>query len=53
MENCLRDLLEMQEITDIIPCVLLIQIKKIINHIVMMKAALGVVHYHQIQQQKH
>ena len=50
---CLKDLLEMQELTDIISCVLLMHMKKLINHLVMMEAAVGVVHYHQIQQQKH
>ena len=53
MENCLSDLLEIQEITDIISCVILMHMKKSINNIVIMSEAVGVVHYHQIQQQKH
>ena len=53
MGKCLRDLLEMQELTDIISCVLLIHMKNRINNIVMMAATVGVVRYHQIQQHKH
>ena len=53
MENCLRDLSEMQELTDIISYILLMQIKKSIYHLVMMAAEVGVVQYHQIQQKKH
>ena len=52
-ENCLRDLLEIQELTDIISCVLLIHIKKSIHNIVVMASEVGVVQYHQIQHQKH
>ena len=53
MEKCLRGLLEMQELKYIISCVLLMNMKNSINHLVMMAAAVGVVHCHQIQQQKH
>ena len=52
MEMCLRGLLEMQELTDIISCVLLMHMKKLINHLVMMEAAVGVVYYHQFQEHK-
>ena len=51
MEMCLSDLLEMKDLTYIISCVLLMHMKKSINNIVIMEAAVGVVHYHQIQQQ--
>ena len=47
------DLLEMKELIDIISCVLLMHMKKRINNVVMMAAAVGVAHYHQVQQQKH
>ena len=53
IENYLRDLLEMHKMTDIISCVLFIHMKKSIIHLVMIAAAVGVVHYHQIQQQEH
>ena len=53
MEMCLRDLLEMQELTDIISCVPLMNMEKSINNILMMAAAVGVFHYHKTQQQKH
>ena len=44
----------MQELIGIISCVLLISMKDKINHLaVMMAAAVGVVPYQQIQQQKH
>ena len=53
MEKCLRDLLEIQKLTDIISCVLLLHMKNSIDRLVVMAAAVGVVHYHQIQQQEH
>ena len=53
MEKSLKSLLETQEITDIISCVILMHMKNIINNLVMMEAAVGVVHYCQIQQQNH
>ena len=53
MENCLRDLLEIQDLKDIISCVLLMHMKKSINNLVMMAAEVGVVHYQQIQQYKY
>ena len=43
----------MQELTDIISCVILMHLKNSIHHLVMMEAVVGVFHYHQIQQQKH
>ena len=43
--------LEMQELTDIISCVLLTHMKKSIHHRVMMAAAVGFFHCHQIKQQ--
>ena len=44
----------MQDLIDIISCVLWISIKDIINHLdVIMEAAVGIVHYQQRQQQKH
>ena len=46
-------LLEMQELTDIISCALLMHMKKSINNLVIMTSAVEVVHYHQIQQQNH
>ena len=46
-------LLEMKEPTDIISCVLLMHKKQSINHILIMAEAVRVVHYQQIQQQKH
>ena len=42
-----------QELTDIISCVILTQIEKNTNQLVIMAAAVGIVHYQQIQQQKH
>ena len=53
IEKCLRDLLEMQEMTDIISYVLLIHIKNSMNNFVMKKSEVGFVHYHQIKQHKH
>ena len=44
MEICLRDLLEMQELIDIISCVLLMHMKNSINNIVVMAAEVGVFH---------
>ena len=41
------------KLTDIILCVLLMHMKNIINHLVMMAASVGVVHYHKIQQQNY
>ena len=49
----LRVLLQMQELTDMISCVLLMHIKKSINHLVIMSALVGVFHHQQIQQQKY
>ena len=53
MEICLKDLLEMQELTDRISCILLMNIKELIHQNMMMEAVLVVIHYHQIKQQKH
>ena len=53
METCLKNSLEMQELTDIISCVLLMHMKKIIRHHVIMEAAVVVIYYHQIQQHRH
>ena len=54
IENYLRYLLEMQELIRIISCVILMHMKDKINHLaVMMEAAVGVVRYQQIKQQKH
>ena len=53
MEICLRDLLEMKELTDIISYVILMHMKKSITCLVIMAVAVGVVHYHKIKQQKH
>ena len=53
IENCLRDLLEMKDLTDIILRVLLMHMKKSINNLVIMVASVGFFHYQQIQQQKH
>ena len=52
MDKYLRDLLEMQELTDIISCALLMHMKNRIHHLVMVATAVGFVHYHNIQQQK-
>ena len=52
VEKCLRDLLEMQELKDIISCVLLMHMKNSINNFVIMEEAVGVVHYHKTQEQK-
>ena len=52
-EKCLRDLLEIQELTDIILFVLLMHTKKSTYYIVMTAAAVGVLHYYQIKQHKH
>ena len=43
----------MQELTDIISCVILMHMKNIVHNIVSMAASFEVVHYHQIQQQNH
>ena len=45
MEKCLKNLLEMKELTDIISCVLLIHMKKIHQNM-MMKAEVVVIQYH-------
>ena len=42
MKTCLSDLLQMQELTDIISCVLLMHMKNSINNILMMAEAVGV-----------
>ena len=49
-ENCLRDILEIQELTDIISYVLLMQMKKSINNLSVISVAVGVVHLQQFQQ---
>ena len=50
----LRHLLKIQELIGIISCVILMHMKEIINHlVVMMSAAVGIVRYQEIQQQKH
>ena len=52
IENYLGDLLSMQELIGIISCVLLMHIREKTNHLdVIMAAAVGFVHYQQIQQQ--
>ena len=49
-----EDLLHMLELTGITSCVLLINMKESINNLaVMMASVLGIVHYQQLQQQKH
>ena len=53
MDKFLGDLLEMQELADIISCVLLMSKKKSIYNLVMMAEAAGVIHYHKIQQKEH
>ena len=42
--NFLRDLLKIQELTDIISCALLMHMEKSINHIDVMESSVGVVH---------
>ena len=44
METCLKDLLEIKELTDIISCVLLMHMKKLIHQNMIMKAAVVVIH---------
>ena len=44
------DLLEMQELTDRISCVILMHMNKLIRQNMMMEAEIVVIHYHQIQQ---
>ena len=51
--KCLRDLLGEQELTYIISCVLLMQMKNNIHNLVMMTEAVEFFHYHQIQQHKY
>ena len=46
----LRGLLEMQELTDIISCDVLMQMKMSISHLVIVSAAVGVVHFKKIHQ---
>ena len=53
MEKCLKISLEMKELKDLIACVLLMHMKKKIHHNMVMAEAVVVIHYHQIQQQKH
>ena len=53
MEQCLNNLLEMQELTYIISCGLLMHMININHNIFMMVASLVVMHYSQIQKYKH
>ena len=53
MKTCLKNLLEMQELTDIISCVIFMHMKKLIHQNTMMEAAVVVIHYHKIKKQKH
>ena len=53
MEKCLKNLLEMQELTDIISYVILTHMKKRTHSNMMMEAEVVVILYYQIQQQKH
>ena len=53
MKYYLKNLLEVQELKDIISCVLLIHMKYIIRHNFMMASAVLVIHSHQIQKQNH
>ena len=52
MEQCFNNLLEMKKLTDIILCVLLMQMRHRSHHILMMVAAMVVMRYHKIHQQK-
>ena len=52
-DKCLNNLLEIQELTDIISCILLTNVKNRIHHFLTIEAAAAVILYHQIQQQKH
>ena len=52
-EQCLNNLLEIKELTNIISCVILMHNKKSIHHPLIMAAAVVVIRYHQIQQHKH
>ena len=46
MEQCLNNLLEIQELIDIISYVLYMNMKKSIRHLLMMAAAVVVICYH-------
>ena len=45
MEKCLKNLLEMQELTDIISCILSVHMKKN-YHQIMMEAAVVIIQYY-------
>ena len=49
MEQCLKNLLEIKEFTDIISCVLLMHMIESIYHILMMSAVVLVMRYHKIR----
>ena len=53
MEQRLKNLLEIQELTDIISCFLLMYMRNSNHNLLMMAASVVVMRYHQIQQQKH
>ena len=52
MENCLKNLLEMQELTDIISFVVLMNMIKGIHQNMMMREVVVAIQYHLIKQQK-
>ena len=53
VEQCLKNLLEIQELTDIIPCLILMHMRNSSHRILMIIEAVVVICCHQIQQQKH
>ena len=52
-EQCLKNILEMQELTDIISCVILIHTRNSSNNILMTVLSMVVTRYYQIKQHKH
>ena len=52
-EQCLINILEMQELTDKIICVLLMHMRNNSQIMFMMVAAVVLIHFPQIRQQKH
>ena len=53
MEQCLDNILEMGELTDIISCVLLMHMENRSHHMLMSVVAVMVMFHHQVQQHKH
>ena len=53
MEQCVKNVLEIQELTDIISCVLLMHIRNISHNMLMIVGEVVVMCHYQIEQQNH